>query len=44
MTILLFAITINLFKDRKSKLFMIFNAQTKKVYAIELNKKSCFFY
>ena len=33
MKILLFAITINLFRDRKSNLIMISNAQTKKVYA-----------
>ena len=39
MKILLFVVTINLFRDEKSKLFMISNAQTKKVYIIELNKK-----
>ena len=39
MKILLFAITINLFIDGKSNLFMISNAKTKKVYIIELNEK-----
>ena len=34
----------NLFRDRKSNLIMISNAQTKKVYVRELNKKGCLFY
>ena len=33
----------NLFRDRKSNLIMISNAQTK-VYVRELNKKGCLFY
>ena len=33
MKVLLLATTINLFKDGKSNLIMISNAQTKKVYA-----------
>ena len=43
MKILLFAITMNLFRDGKSNLIMISNVQTKKVYVIELNKKGCLF-
>ena len=39
MKILLFAITINLFRDGKSNLIMISNARIPKVYVIELNKK-----
>ena len=41
MKILLFAITVNLFRDETSNLIMISDAQTKKVYVIELNKKGC---
>ena len=45
MKISLFDITINLFGEKKSNLFMISNAKTKKVYVrIELNEKWFFFY
>ena len=40
MKILLFVVTINLFRDEKSKLFMISNARTKKVYIIENDASS----
>ena len=44
MKILLFAIIINLFRDGKSNLIMISNAQTKNIYVTKLNKKGCPFY
>ena len=44
MKILLFAITINLFRDGKSNLIMISNVRTKNVYVTELNKKGFPFY
>ena len=45
MKISLFDITINLFGEGKSNLFMMSNAKTKKVYVgIELNEQWFFFY